>query len=268
MRPRIVWCAVLLASAGLSLGQSFTLDAQAEATIFDTPTIAIGDGRLFVGTNLSGQVRRGLVRFDLSALPAGEITAATLTVRVTDRRGSFGIGAHRLLADWNEGPAPAQASGGQGSAAGPTDATWLQTGLGTPWTALGGDFLSPATDTRPAVSPGLSISFNVTPDAAFFASTPSQNFGWIFVSNDEGDGQDVISFDTDDEGAAVTLAVIVEPAPCPADVNGDGAATPADFSAWVAAFNAQAPECDQNGDGVCTPADFSAWIANFNTGCP
>lgn len=58
-----------------------------------------------------------------------------------------------------------------------------------------------------------------------------------------------------------------EPPTCIADVNGDGLATPADFSAWVAAFNASAPGCDQNGDGLCTPSDFSAWIANFNAGC-
>ena len=25
--------------------------------------------------------------------------------------------------------------------------------------------------------------------------------------------------------------------------------------------------CDQNGDDLCTPADFTAWIANFNAGC-
>ncbi len=54
---------------------------------------------------------------------------------------------------------------------------------------------------------------------------------------------------------------------CPADTNGDGALTPADFTAWIAAFNAMAPECDQNGDGACTPADFTAWIANYNLGC-
>ena len=55
--------------------------------------------------------------------------------------------------------------------------------------------------------------------------------------------------------------------PCYADVNGDGAVTPADFTAWIAAFNAMAPACDQNEDGLCTPADFTAWIANYNTGC-
>ena len=54
---------------------------------------------------------------------------------------------------------------------------------------------------------------------------------------------------------------------CLADVNHDGSLTPADFTAWIAAFNANAPECDQNGDGSCDPTDFTAWIANFNAGC-
>ncbi len=57
------------------------------------------------------------------------------------------------------------------------------------------------------------------------------------------------------------------PARCPADTNLDGSVTPADFSAWVAAFNSNAPECDQNDDDACTPADFSAWVANYNAGC-
>ncbi len=55
---------------------------------------------------------------------------------------------------------------------------------------------------------------------------------------------------------------------CVADANGDGVLSPADFNAWVAAFNTGAPACDQNGDGLCTPSDFNAWIANFNAGCP
>jgi hypothetical protein len=57
------------------------------------------------------------------------------------------------------------------------------------------------------------------------------------------------------------------PQPCLADTNHDGMVTPTDFTAWIAAFNSGAPECDQNGDGMCTPTDFTAWIANFNAGC-
>lgn len=55
--------------------------------------------------------------------------------------------------------------------------------------------------------------------------------------------------------------------PCPPDTNRDDLLSPADFTAWVAAYNAQEPGCDQNGDGLCTPEDFAAWIANFNAGC-
>ena len=65
---------------------------------------------------------------------------------------------------------------------------------------------------------------------------------------------------------AITVPEETDPG-CAADTNADGSLTPADFSAWIAAFNAQAPACDQNGDTLCTPADFSAWIANYNAGC-
>ncbi|MEO1583902.1 MAG: GC-type dockerin domain-anchored protein [Planctomycetota bacterium] len=54
---------------------------------------------------------------------------------------------------------------------------------------------------------------------------------------------------------------------CPADVNGDGLLSPADFTAWILAFNDRSPACDQNGDGACTPADFTAWVIGFNAGC-
>ncbi|MEL6498948.1 MAG: GC-type dockerin domain-anchored protein [Planctomycetota bacterium] len=54
---------------------------------------------------------------------------------------------------------------------------------------------------------------------------------------------------------------------CTPDTNGDGDLTPADFNAWILAFNAQAAACDQNGDGACTPGDFNGWVLNFNAGC-
>ena len=55
---------------------------------------------------------------------------------------------------------------------------------------------------------------------------------------------------------------------CACDVNGDTVCSPADFTAWLAAFNSTSPECDVNGDGMCSPADFTAWLAAFNVGCP
>ena len=62
-------------------------------------------------------------------------------------------------------------------------------------------------------------------------------------------------------------------ADCPADVNGDGNADPADFTAWLSCFNnpASAPFCDRadvNNSGAIDPSDFTAWLAAFQAGCP
>lgn len=53
-----------------------------------------------------------------------------------------------------------------------------------------------------------------------------------------------------------------------ADVNNDGVVSPADFGAWIGAFNTMNYRGDQNGGGfgAVTPADFGAWISNFNLG--
>ncbi|MEL6499224.1 MAG: GC-type dockerin domain-anchored protein [Planctomycetota bacterium] len=70
-------------------------------------------------------------------------------------------------------------------------------------------------------------------------------------------------------GATFLEALGPNPAePCPADTNGDNQLTPADFNAWVIAFNTNDDACDQNSDGLCTPADFNVWVLNFNAGCP
>jgi glycosidase len=110
-------------------------------------------------------------------------------------------------------------------------------------------------------------------DAVEFGRTqPSavrrDRFDWEFSFLGLPHGQNtvtVVAYEESGRGNAVVHQFLVNT--CPADVNGDGTVSPADFSAWVAAFNAQAPGCDQNGDGACTPADFSAWITNFNAGC-
>ena len=67
-------------------------------------------------------------------------------------------------------------------------------------------------------------------------------------------------------GVMIRINVVggVSPTEDCCDANADGNCTPADFSAWVAAFNTMGARCDVNQDGNCTPADFSAWVAAFN----
>ncbi len=89
--------------------------------------------------------------------------------------------------------------------------------------------------------------------------------GAVFV--DLFDGLGLALGDAGVTGLAIELIGEMEPAACLADVNGDGALSPADFSAWISAYNLRDPRADQNQDGAFTPADFSAWIANYNAGC-
>ncbi|MEO0476501.1 MAG: M14 family zinc carboxypeptidase [Planctomycetota bacterium] len=102
-----------------------------------------------------------------------------------------------------------------------------------------------------------------TIDVASLVGQPSQ-FRVRFIAAD-GDPQSIVEAGID----AVRLLIdeACPTADCAADVNGDGSLSPADFNAWVLAFNAGDPGCDQNGDGQCNPADFNAWVVNFNAGC-
>lgn len=112
---------------------------------------------------------------------------------------------------------------------------------------------------------GATSSIDIDPTLDLEGLPATTEFRYVRLTDDtSADGQtgDTVGADVDAVGAIST--VIID---CPADVNGDGLVTPADFNAWILAFNNDAPECDQNGDGQCTPADFNAWILNFNAGC-
>ena len=98
---------------------------------------------------------------------------------------------------------------------------------------------------------------------------PTSTLRVRYTVTDAGDG-DVV------EGAidAVKFQTFecITPVDCPADVNGDGLASPADFTAWLSCFNdpGSAPFCDRadvNGSGAIDPADFTAWLGAFNAGC-
>ncbi|GAB5495682.1 MAG: hypothetical protein Phyf2KO_07620 [Phycisphaerales bacterium] len=105
----------------------------------------------------------------------------------------------------------------------------------------------------------IEAQFNV---ADFVALTSTIRV--MFVASDLGTGS-IVEAGVDD---VRVLGVSCSDEVCLADTNGDGLVDPADFTAWINAFNNQLPQCDQNGDNKCTPADFTAWINNFNAGCP
>lgn len=68
-------------------------------------------------------------------------------------------------------------------------------------------------------------------------------------------------------GGAAYVFSVGEPG-CPADLNGDGTLNFFDVSAFLVAFQSQAPAGDFNSDGAYNFFDVSAFLTSFNAGCP
>jgi hypothetical protein len=196
-------CARLLAPAftlvlGLSVASPahaalLELRPTADNTLYEDPlgnaSNALGES-LFAGKTQTELLRRSLLKFDLSALPAGAtIDAVSLTLHCT-RSVSLAepVALHRTLASWGEGTSLALGAGGNGSQSTAGDATWLHRFYTTEsWSTPGGDFaLAPSTTTLVS---GIG-SYEWTGDALrtdvqAWLTNASQNFGWTLLGNEE-----------------------------------------------------------------------------------
>ena len=161
-----------------------------------------GEAWFLAGTTQNGTLNRGLIQFDFTGVlpPNAVITSVNLSLDVTrvpscgSAISSFSL--HRLLVPWGEGNKVAlDNNGGQGAPATAGEATWSHRFLGGPaWSAPGG-----APNADYAVDPSASAFIYGTGDSPYdFAGTAmvsdvqgwlagsQSNFGWIFISDDEG----------------------------------------------------------------------------------
>lgn len=202
---------VLLILAAVALGgrsavaaqpQTTTPRATATDTIALTPvldntlyestlgTISNGAGQhLFAGTTGNGDIRRGLLAFDLSGIPAGAIVlSATLTLTMSKTiAGETPVALHALTADWGEGTSDALGEEGTGATAAPGDATWLHTFFDTDlWAQPGGDFDAAPSAVTPVGGPGVYAwaSPGLAADVAGWLANPSGNFGWVLLGDE------------------------------------------------------------------------------------
>lgn len=186
--------AAALALAEGTLAASLALEPVKDNAISeDDANYANGAGEyLFIGAIASGGRRRGLLQFDLSAIPQGAtITAVTLRIsvsRAAPQSGSDPATLHRLSADWGEGTSDAGTGGGLTQAT-PGDATWGYRYYGdppgiprVPWATAGGDFDAQASGTTTLLGAGT-YTFASTPklvsDVQGWVNHPATNFGWI-----------------------------------------------------------------------------------------
>jgi hypothetical protein len=167
------------------------------------PTLNYGVSAVFyAGRYDASQIRRGLVKFDLSNLPAGAIvSAATLTLYYETVSSPDTIAAHRALRAWyagaKDGAAPDAAQDGS---------TWnFRNANGeVAWGAAGGqsgtDFAAVATASTLCGGAAAAKTWDVTADVIAWAADQTSNHGWL-LKNDEVSDTTRVRF-TSNEGTA------------------------------------------------------------------
>lgn len=197
--------AVVLVLAGAMVapaaGQSISVAPAADNTLFQDASGSLSSGAgqfLFAGTLNNGGIRRGVLRFDLTAIPAGSVvTSVTLRLHVS-RTVSTGeeVGLHRLTRSWGEAGSNA-GIGGAGAPAQTGDATWLRafTG-GDSWANPGGDFASAASASTLVGGVGFYSwsGSGLVADVQAWVNGGG-NFGWALLGN-ESINQTVKRFDS------------------------------------------------------------------------
>lgn len=224
-----LWCqsAMLIGLAGPAQGVEVQRAPVADATLFAIEANrASGAGaHLFIGTIASGDPRRALMRFDLSAIPPGStITSASL--RIFADRAAIGSAPqdtatlHKLLAPWGESSSNSGGSGA-GDIADPGDATWTERFFATdparPWGTAGGDFAADGASI-PLASTG-SFAWTDAPemlaDLQAWVDDPSSNHGWLIRGNEVSsqNAKRLISREGGSNGPLLTLQYALPVAP-------------------------------------------------------
>jgi hypothetical protein len=184
--PALAVCLVSAGSCAPAFGEFLAVAPSLDNTLYEDPTGSLSNGAgtgVFAGATQTPLIRRGLMSFDLSAIPAGStITQVALTVHVSSTGSTqIQMGLHKVLASWGEGTSVAGGNGGGGIAAAAGDATWTYRFYNTTqWASPGGDYaaLASATTTIGGVSfytwsgPGMAADVQSWLDSG-------GNFGWL-----------------------------------------------------------------------------------------
>ncbi len=177
--------------------ETATLSALKDNTLYQNATgqLSNGAGRhFFAGRTTTTQpaaerVRRGLIAFDVSSVPAGvTITSVSLTLHMSRTiSGAQNIQMRRVLADWGEGTSAAGRGEGGGAPVTTNDATWVHRFFNSAtWTTPGGDFSTTVSATT-AVSGIANYTWSGTglvADVQAWVDGTASNFGWILLGNE------------------------------------------------------------------------------------
>jgi hypothetical protein len=188
LRP-IVFTAIATVACPTWAATTTTFVPVADNTLIEDAGGSLSNGagaEFYVGNIKRGALRRGLLRFDLTAIPASAtVVSAQLTLQlVKSQKDSYDVTVNRLLEDWGEGASVS--IGGQGAPATPGDATWTQRFFGDSparnWATPGGSFVgapSASSTVSPTLGPYTWVSAGLQADVQAWVQNSNSNFGWL-----------------------------------------------------------------------------------------
>ena len=191
-RRKLLALAVALGSLGASLANAGTINIMPskDNTLYEYDP-AEGDHsngagfHLFAGENGQGELRRGVLAFDIAGTipPGSTITAVGLSMNMSmTPAGTLTVELHKLLADWGEGTSHAPMGEGDGAPATPNDATWRHRFFDSVfWTTQGGDFSATVSASQSVGGVGQYTwsSAQMVADAQSWLDNPASNLaGW------------------------------------------------------------------------------------------
>jgi hypothetical protein len=147
---------------------------------------------------MGSEIRRGLVKFDVSSIPANAILdSVVLRVSVvrsannTTTPHTFAI--HRLTQSWGEGTSNGLGTGAQASN---NDATWTRRFYSPAqnWTTAGGTFVATASASSAMFYQSFPLNYGfwrnggMIADVNAWRSSPSSNHGWIILGDETVQG--------------------------------------------------------------------------------
>jgi hypothetical protein len=255
--------------------ESISLGSAADATLIQEPTGEYALGAAYnvyagrIGDNGGATIRRGLIRFNLGAIPAGStITSVTLRLYMSQTQsGSQNVGLHRCSLPWTEGTA--FAFGGAGTNAGTGDSTWnYQVYPSAPWPTPGGVYSASASATKAVAAVGFytwSSTASLVADVQSWVDQPSTNHGWVIKGN-EAASTTVKRFESREAAANQPLLVVnyLPPSNRPADLNSSGAVDGADLAILLGQWGAGASSpADLTDDGVVNGGDLAFLLGDW-----
>ena len=263
------WC------AAPALGVTVVLNSVKDATLIQSAFGEYALGAAYniyagrVGQNDGGTLRRGLIQFDLTSIPAGSVvTSVQLSLNLSaTQSGTYTVALHRALLSWGEGTS--FAFGGGGAFATPGDATWnYRFYPNDPWPTPGGSYATTSSASRNIGGVGWytwGSTFQLVADVQQWIDQPSLNLGWALIGN-ETVLQSVKRFDARESGVTTQPQLIVSytpPSTNPADVNGDGQVSGPDLTLILGAWGTANAASDIDNDGIVGATDltrlFAAW---------